>query len=105
VLLTVGGVFLVLAVAGSIAGESETSDQSASDTTATVSEPTDQTSSTQAEATTTTEVGLPGIGDAVRDGQFEFVVRGVEEPGAVYQPEGLLKDEANGLWLRCVCHR
>ena len=98
-LLIVVGAFLVLAVAGSIAGESETSDQAASDTTVTDSEPPDETTSTQAEATTTTEAGLPGIGDPVRDGQFEFVVTGVEEPGTIYQPEGLLKDEANGTWL------
>jgi len=83
VLLIVGGVFLVLAVAGSIAGEPETSGRSASDTTATVSEPTDETTSTQAEATTTTEAGLPGVGEPVRDGQFEFVVTRVEEPGTV----------------------
>ena len=98
-LLIVGGVFLVLAVAGSIAGESETSRQTASDTTATGSEPAEATTSTEAEAATTTQPSAPGVGDPVRDGQFEFVVTGTEEPGAVYQPEGLLKDEANGSWL------
>lgn len=99
VLLIVGGVFLVLAVAGSIAGESETPDQGASDTTPADSESRDVTTSTAAETTTTTEAGLPEIGDPVRDGQFEFVVTGLEAPGAIYQPEGLLKDEANGAWL------
>lgn len=99
VLLIVGGVFLVLAVAGSIAGESETPDQGASDTTPADSESRDVTTSTAAETTTTTEAGLPRIGDPVRDGQFEFVVTGLEAPGAIYQPEGLLKDEANGAWL------
>ena len=99
VLLIVGGVFLVLAVAGSIAGESETSGQAASDTAATGSEPAEATTSTEAEATTTAQPSVPGVGDSVRDGQFEFVVTGIEEPGAVYQPEGLLKDEADGSWL------
>ena len=99
VLLIVGGVFLVLAVAGSIAGESETPDQGASDTTPADSESRDVTTSTAAETTTTTEAGLPKIGDPVRDGHFEFVVTGLEAPGAIYQPEGLLKDEANGAWL------
>ena len=99
VLLIAGGVFLVLAAAGSIAGESETSGQAASDTAANGSAPPDEPTSTEAEATTTTQSGTPGIGDPVRDGQFEFVVTGVEEPGVVYQPEVLLKDEANGSWL------
>ena len=99
VLLVVGGVFLVLAVAGSIAGESETSGQTASDTAATGNEPAEATTSTETEATTTTQPGAPGVGDPVRDGQFEFVVTRIEEPGVVYQPEGLLKDEANGSWL------
>ena len=99
VLLIVGGVFIVLAVAGSIAGESETSDQGASDTTPADSEPPEVTTSTAAETTTTSAAGLPGIGDPVRDAQFEFIVTGLEEPGRFYQPEGLLKDEANGAWL------
>lgn len=99
VLLIAGGVFLVLAVAGSIAGKSETSGQAASDTAETGSEPPDATTSTEAEATTTTQSSAPGVGDPVRDGQFEFVVTGIEDPGAVYQPEGLLRDEANGSWL------
>ena len=99
VLLVVGGVCLVLAVSGSIAGESETSGQTASDTAATGNEPAEATTSTETEATTTTQPGAPGVGDPVRDGQFEFVVTRIEEPGVVYQPEGLLKDEANGSWL------
>ena len=99
VLLIAGGVFLVLAAAGSIAGESETSGQAASDTAATGSQPPDATTSTEAEATSTTQPRAPGVGDPGRDGQFEFVVTGIEEPGAVYQPEGLPKDESNGSWL------
>ena len=97
--LLIAGVFLVLAVAGSIAGESETSGQAASDTAATGSQPPDATTSTEAEATSTTQPRAPGVGDPGRDGQFEVVVTGIEEPGAGYQPEGLLKDEANGSWF------
>ena len=98
-MLLIAGVFLVLAVAGSIASESETSRRAASDTAATGSEPAEATTSTEAEATSTTQLRAPGVGDPGRDGQFEVVVTGIEEPGAVYQPEGLPKDEANGSWL------
>ena len=52
-----------------------------------------------ADTTATTEAGLPGVGDAVRDDKFEFVVTSIEQPGTVYQPPGALKDEANGRWF------
>jgi len=43
---------------------------------------------------------LPGIGDPVRDGNFEFVVRDVENPGTRYNPDqGFFYSEADGTWL------
>lgn len=35
----------------------------------------------------------------MRDGKFEFVITGIEEPGKVYDPDNLLEDEANGVWF------
>ena len=40
-----------------------------------------------------------GIGDPVRDGNFEFVVDSVGMAGKVYSPGGILQDEANGVWF------
>lgn len=48
------------------------------DTTTTAPETT-----TTAQETTTTQADLPGIGDPVRDGKFEFIVTGIEEPGKI----------------------
>lgn len=47
----------------------------------------------------TLQAGLAGIGDFLRDGKFEFVVTGIEEPGKVYGPEDVLEDDAIGQWL------
>ena len=54
-----------------------------------------------APATTAPESDLPGIGDPVQDEQFTFVVTGIEQPGALYNPTGssLEVDEATGTWL------
>lgn len=87
VLIIVGAVIVALAVLGAVFGDPEASDGTSASGDAT------------ADTTTTTEAGLPGIGDAVRDGKFEFVVTSVEQPGDVYQPQGLLRDEANGTWF------
>lgn len=35
----------------------------------------------------------------MRDGKFEFVITGIEEPGKVYDPDNFLEDEANGVWF------
>lgn len=46
------------------------------------------------------EVSLPGIGDPVRDGDLEFVVLDVENPGQRYNPDdGYFYSEADGTWL------
>jgi len=43
---------------------------------------------------------LPGIGEPARDGNFEFVVLDVENPGKRYNPDdGLFYSEADGTWL------
>lgn len=42
---------------------------------------------------------VPGIGDEVRDGKFAFVVTGVESPGAEYNPDDSIVDEATGTWF------
>ena len=81
--------------------ETTTTAEGAEATTTTVEATTttvEDTTTTVAE-TTTTQPDLPGIGDAVRDGKFEFVVTGMEEPGKVYDPEDLLEDEATGVWF------
>ena len=53
---------------------------------------------TTATPTTTAKV-LAGLGEEVRDGKFAFVVTAIDNPGNVYDPEGLLADEAVGTWL------
>ncbi len=60
---------------------------------------TGQATTTTIEPTTTTTEDLPGIGDPVRDGKFEFVVTGIEEPGKVYDPDDVFEDEAVGEWF------
>ena len=119
--LGVLGVFIVGGVGGSIFGDSETGDESAASTTSTVGtsttanneesvstagpatstaapDATTTTTTTEAPAATTTEA-LPGTGDEVRDGKFAFVVTEVENAGKVYDPEGVLDDEAVGVWF------
>jgi hypothetical protein len=123
--LGVLGVFIIGVVGGSIFGDSETGDESAASTTSTVGTsttandgesvtttstvgpdttttttdaPTTTTTTTEAPTTTTTEA-LPGIGDEVRDGKFAFVVTEVEDAEKVYDPEGVLEDEAVGVWF------
>ena len=86
VLIAVGGVVVLLAIAGAIFGEPKADVQPSDDSDAT------------AEATTTV-AGLPGVGDTVNDGKFAFVVTGVEQPGDVYSPGGVIKDESNGDWF------
>jgi hypothetical protein len=54
---------------------------------------------TTARETTTTQADLLGIGDPVRDGKFEFIVTGIEEPGKIYDPEDVLEDEVVGEWF------
>lgn len=87
VLIIGGAVIVALAILGAVFGDPEASDGPAA------------SGDDTADTTTTTEAGLPGIGDAVRDGKFEFVVTSIEQPGTVYQPPGALKDEANGRWF------
>jgi len=87
VLIIVGVAIVALAILGGIFGDPEASDE--------LADSGDET----ADTTTTTEAGLAGIGDAVRDGKSEFVVTSIEQPGTVYQPPGALKDEANGRWF------
>lgn len=41
-----------------------------------------------ADQETTTEAGLPGIGDAVSNGTLEFRVTSIEQPGTVCEPAG-----------------
>lgn len=117
----VGGAFVVLVVLGGLFGEvpedsnqpaaatttsepeatttpPETSTPEATTTTTVAETTTTQVAATPVSTTTTTEA-VPGIGDPVRDGQFEFVVTGTESPGKVYKPEGLLDDEAVGTWF------
>lgn len=110
ILIIGGGIFLVLMIIAGLTGGSsddtasgETTTTAGTDTTtaggdssATTS---GETSTTVAESTTTTPAGLPGIGDPVRDGKFEFVVMEIEEPGDIYDPDDVLEDEAKGKWF------
>lgn len=91
VLMIGGGVFVALVVVGAA-----TSDQNAGsqDTAADAAEIGEYSGSDP----TSTAAGIPGIGDTVRDGQFEFVVTRVEQPGQTYQPD-LLEDVATGEWF------
>src|SRR5680860_4752 len=70
-------------------------------TTTTVAETTTtlEPTTTTEQTTTTTVPPLPGIGDPVRDGKFEFVVVEIEQPGNVYDPDNVLDDRANGVWF------
>ncbi len=86
-LIIAGAVIGALDILGAIFDDPEASDGPAASR--------DET----AETTATTEAGLPGVGDAVRDDKFEFVVTSIEQPGTGYQPPGGLKDEANGRWF------
>lgn len=110
-LIALGGL-IALSVIGSLLGDPEESASDAATPTAEapstedavvttlelVTPETTEVTTTAVETTTTTEA-LPGVGEAVRDGKFEFVVTGIEEPGKVYDPDNLLDDEANGVWF------
>jgi hypothetical protein len=85
VLLIIGGVFIGLMVLAAFVPEPEESASGGTTTTAA--------------GVATTQPDLPGIGDPVRDGKFEFIVTGIEEPGNVYDSEDLLNDEAVGEWF------
>jgi len=106
------GALIALVVIGSLL--SDPAEESASDETTTptttatddgaVTPPeteapeTTEATTTTVEATTTSEA-LPGVGQPVRDGNFEFVVTGIEEPGNVYDPDDVLPDDATGEWF------
>lgn len=91
VLMIGGGVLVALMVVGAATSDQDVGSQD----TATDATGSDEPSGTE---TTSTSPGVPGIGDTVRDGQFEFVVTGVEQPGSTYQPD-LVEDEATGEWF------
>lgn len=113
VLLIIGGVFIALIVLGAFLPEVEEVSDAAAGSTTTVAQVVTTTegeipgettttapkTTTTAQETTTTQADLPGIGDPVRDGKFEFIVTGIEEPGKVYNPEDVLEDEAIGEWF------
>ena len=61
--------------------------------------PTTMVAPTTTATPTTTAKVLAGLGEEVRDGKFAFVVTAIDNPGNVYDPEGLLADEAVGTWL------
>lgn len=121
-LLIASGIFIALGALGALLPEVEQTEDSASvatttqgellgDTTTTTPETTTTTSTlattttegaettTTVPQTTTTPPFLPGIGDPVRDGKFEFVVTEIEEPGKIYDPDNLLEDVAVGKWF------
>ncbi len=58
---------------------------------------------TRVTTTTTTAPKQAGIGDIVRDGRFQFVVTGVEQPGKIIE-DGLLSYEAIGTWFAVRLH-
>lgn len=91
VLMIGGGVLVALVVVGAATSDQDAASQEASTETAGGDE-------SGGRDTTSASTAVPGIGDTVRDGQFEFVVTSVEQPGSTYQPE-LLEDVANGEWF------
>jgi hypothetical protein len=74
-------------------------DDTTTSTGVTTTQPQTTTSTAPPTTTTTPAEEQPGIGDPVRDGKFEFVVTEIEQPGDSYDPDDVLEDEANGVWL------
>lgn len=82
VLMIAGGIIVGLMIIGAATGDRDIAAQE-----------------TPADATATSPGSIgPGVGDTVSDGQFEFIVTRVEQPGSTCQPE-LLEDVVNGEWF------